>query len=273
MHLRPSLRLFLPCLAAIALPAGLLSAKSADRPVVVVTSVTKLGEHLTPVTPESPVSYQIMTRGFIEMGNAIAGEKVPDRDLFLQRVLATLRQRGFEPAEEGRTPTVALGITWGTLRGRREAVGTYLTAPPLPLMWRPSPDSSAYATTGSQMINDGTRSILAAINQDVAAKIRGMTEEDIYFLTVSAYDWKSAFAGRQVLLWQTRIATPSRRTSATEALSLCLRVGLPLLGHATTEPQWISASPAEEDAVLPRPATAEYDLTRLVAHDFTEAGR
>lgn len=273
MNLRQPLRLLLPCLAAIALPAGLLSAKAADRPVVVVSAVTKLGEHLDPVTPESPVAYQVMTRGFIEMGNAIAGEKVPDRDLFLQRVLATLRQRGFKPAEEGRTPAVALGITWGTLRGRREAVGTYLTAPPLPLMWRPSPDSSAYATTGSQMINDGTRSILAAINQGVAARIRGMTEEDVYFLTISAYDWKSAFAGRQVLLWQTRIATPARRTSAIEALTLCLRTGLPLLGQALAEPQWLTATNVAADATLPPTPAPEFDLTRLVVHDFTVAGK
>lgn len=261
------------CLPLAALLCSPLAAKSVERAVVVTTNISEIGRHLSPPAPDSPLTYRVMTRGFAELGVPVAGESAPDRDAFLRLVLAELREEGFEPAAEGQTPAVALGITWGSLRGRRDAALTYLAGRNLPITWEPRVDSRYAGVGQGTEVNEGTTSVLAAINRDVRTKITGIADDDLYFLTISAYDWKSAFAGRQVLLWQTRIATSARKTSATAALALCLRAGAPLLGRPAEAPQWISATMPADEVSLPTAAGSEFDLASLVVHDFPAVRR
>lgn len=252
-------------IAAVLTLAGFGPLAAADRTVIVNSQVTKLGQHLDPAGPDAPVHYQVMTQGFVELGSAIAGEDEPAREAFVKLVLGTLHGQGYLPATEDRQPAIALALTWGSLRQRPEAAVTYLTGPALPMAWKPRAPAQLYQTAQPFRTTEGGQTVLAAINHDLRAKIAGAVDDDFYFLTVSAYDWASAFRGRPVLFWQTRVACPAAGLSATDALTLCVRAAKAAVGTATDGPRW-SAVTTDDSAPV---ANVPFDLSRLVVHDFS----
>jgi hypothetical protein len=224
---------------------------------VTVTDMTREGALRRLPSPENPVYFVPISAGFMGLGGAKAGEQPVSRQLVNQTMLKVLAKQGYLPAAPGQEPDVILAWTWGTynvqysplsnLQVNHLAMARFLGGDKLGL-GSARDDAFPELSLMTGLVRGGDVDHLT----DVA-------RNDLYIAVVSAYDVKLADPKTPVLLWKTRISTPSRGYWLPEALPTMLAMAAPYIGRETTKPVWVRATEAFRPEVqLGDPKVVEY---------------
>lgn len=198
--------------------------------VLTVTDVTDVGQERPAASPENPVYYQAVSVGFQSFSRAIAGDREPPNDDFLQLVLRTLKEQGYVPSTDQHPPTLVLGFAWGYLSGNFGGALKFLGGDKLDLMWE-------VQQIGGQL---DPRVLTRGMRSPLQQRVIEMAGEPLYVVTIVAYDWQDAINGKLTELWQTRVACPARGNWAMNALPQIVRAAGPSIGRETKRPEWLS---------------------------------
>lgn len=183
-----------------------------------------------------PVFYIAVSAGYRDLGHAVAGEKVPPSGDIVKLVTKILDRQGYKLATNKNLPTIMIVYTWGTLHPDR-----------------PYPDAPYAVTNRGQMLNflgaakvgidtrpqaEAFSSLnvgLTPLSSDASA-LEEMTNDGLYVVSLSAYDFASAQSGNAKLLWRTNISTPSSGHYLPEVLPSMLTIAGPHIGRETNRP-------------------------------------
>jgi hypothetical protein len=210
--------------ASIVSAAGLSFFSKPTKNVFIVTDVTEAGKKLEPPTKGKPVYCAAFSYG-CDFGS-IPGDKLPNPKAMLDLIVKILAEQGFQGNDEKHPPTLVLSIQWGWLEGNLGDNLAYLGGDKLDLMW----ETESYAWINANVLRRGMRG-------GTAARVMEISEEDLYAITICAFDYHSVMeTEKSVLLWQTRIAVPTTGFSMAEALPRIVALAAPNIGRETKLP-------------------------------------
>ncbi len=205
--------------------------------VIVATDTTEAGKALTPPTPQQPVYYLGMSLG-CKLGS-IPGDHEPDRKQLTDFVTGILAKQGYLGARPGvHDPSLFLVLQWGYLKPGTEDLRWFLG-------YDPSQDIAAPNIPGQLGPEIWRRSFrsreIETILQD--------SQEAIYGIIVTAFDYKSADTDQPIACWQTRIGLPANGKSMAEALPTMLVAAGPEIGRPSDKPLLVDVSLARKSRV------------------------
>lgn len=241
-------------------------ARAPSGGVIMLTDMTEAGRKVRRPDSKNPVYYQAVNVGFNSFGRAIAGDREPPNDELLQLILRTLRDEGYLPSSEEHPPSLVLGFAWGDLRGNWAGALQVLGADKLDLSWEIDQAAGKYPWIDPRALTRNMRSPL----QD---RVVSLANDDLYVVTIAAYDRERAIRGDIVLLWQTRIACSARGHWAKDLLPRLVKLSGPILGRETELPEWVPETEFESRAEVQigELRTVEsYDLEKLPVLDLTK---
>jgi hypothetical protein len=220
-----------------ALRAEFVLFKNVWGDVIVSTDTTEAGKAVPPPSPQQPIYYTGLSLG-PRLGS-IPGDQEPDikqMNLFVARILAKQGYLGARP--DGPEPELFVVLQWG-----------YLTPGSENLLWflgyNPADDIAAPTfpgKLGAEVFRRGMRSrLIETILQD--------SEDAIYGIIVTAFEFKTARTAEPVARWQTRIGLPANGKSMTEALPVMLTAAGPAIGRPADKPVLVDADAVREGQV------------------------
>lgn len=231
--------------ALLVLGAGTASARGGEfvlfknvwGDVIVATDTTEEGKARTPPSPQQPVHYKGLSLG--QRLGSIPGDREPDvkqMNQFVARILAKQGYLGARPG--GPEPELFVVLQWGYLEPRSEDLLWFLG-------YNPADDIAAPAFPGKlgpEVWRRGMRSrLIETIMQD--------SQDAIYGIIVTAFDFKTARTAEPVAFWQTRIGLPANGKSMAEALPVMLAAAGPAIGRPADKPVMVDADRAREGRV------------------------
>lgn len=240
-----SLRSSLPLLLLLALGATTLGLSGADfvlfkniwGSVIVATDMTKAGKALTPPTPQQPVYYKGLSLG--RRLGSIPGDREPsveELNLFVADVLAKQGYRAARP--DAPEPELLLVVQWGYIKPDSEDLLWFLG-------YDPADDIASQSTInmlGPEVFRRGMRSnAIDTILQD--------SQNPIYGIIVTAFEFKSAHTTEPIVYWQTRIGLPASGKSMASALPVMVAAAGPAIGRPSDKPVFVDADVAREGQV------------------------
>jgi hypothetical protein len=218
-----------------------------DLVTVTVTDFTPEGSLRRTPTPNDPVYYQAVSGGYKDLGGLKAGEKPIARSTVNQTMLKALAKEGYLPATGTQEPSIVLIWSWGTfnreiargfdptfnmtIQANRQSMERFLGIQKVDLRAGHGKHFQEY-TIMPELFSRGV----------AAEDLSNAASDDLFFATVSAYDARPNENNKPVLLWQTRISSPSRGFWLPEALPAMLAIAHPYIGKETSKPVWIRAS-------------------------------
>ena len=224
-------------LLAPALQAEFVLFKNTWGNVIVATDMTPAGRELTPPTPQKPVYYKGLSLGR-KLGS-IPGDREPDIRQLNQFVGDILAKQGYLPAPPDVTePPLLLVLQWGYVTPGSEDLLWFLgydarddiAAPDHPTMLGPEVWRRGFRTPE-----------IDTILQD--------SQNPIYGIIVTAFDFKTARTPEPVAFWQTRIGLPANGKSMAAALPVMVTAAGPAIGRPTDKPVFVSADVARKGEV------------------------
>jgi hypothetical protein len=205
--------------------------------VIVATDMTKAGRALTPPTPQNPVYYKGVSLGR-KLGS-IPGDREPDIRQLNQFVSEVLVKQGYRPAPpEMEAPELLLVLQWGYLKPGSEDLLWFLGYDPAQDIAAPA----AINMLGPEVFRRGMRSPeIDTILQD--------SQNPIYGIIVTAFEFKSAHTTEPIVYWQTRIGLPASGKSMASALPVMVAAAGPAIGRPSDKPVFVDADVAREGQV------------------------
>lgn len=205
--------------------------------VIVATDTTEAGGALTPPSPQQPVYYT--GRSYGQKLGSIPGDREPDVKQMNQFVAGILAKQGYLGTPPGAPdPDLFLVLQWGYLTPRSEDLRWFLG-------YNPADDIAGTAFPGifgPEAIRRGMRTrLVETILQD--------SEEAIYGIIVTAFDFKTVRTDDPVIYWQTRIGLPANGKSMAAALPVMLTAAGPAIGRPADQPVMVDADRAREGQV------------------------
>jgi hypothetical protein len=182
---------------------------------------------------------------------SIRGDEEPDVKQLNRFVADILRKQGYLGAPESREPELFLVLQWG-----------YVTPGSENLLWflgyNPQDDIAAPSsprTLGPEVWRRGMRS--RAIET-----ILENSQDAIYGIIVTAFEFKSVHTDNPIIYWQTRIGLPANGKSMAAALPTMLVAAGPAIGRAADKPVLVDPNDA-------RPGTVKFGELKFL--DFQNA--
>ena len=205
--------------------------------VIVATDMTVAGKALTPPTPQQPVYYRGLSLG--RRLGSIPGDREPnlqELNLFVADILA---KQGYRPAPpEIEAPPLLLVLQWGYVKPGSEDLLWFLG-------YNPEQDIAAQANPnmlGPEVWRRGMRSrLIDTILQD--------SQNPIYGIIVTAFEFKSARTPEPVVYWQTRIGLPANGKSMAQALPVMIAAAGPAIGRPADRPVMLDADRVRDGRV------------------------
>jgi hypothetical protein len=152
------------------------------------------------------------------------GDKTPPSKEILDFVVKVLADQGYQGNDENHPPTLLLTFQWGYLpRGLGNL--SFLGGDKLDLMW----ELENHAWINSNVLLRNMRS-------DAGIRLMETARKDLYGISITAFDYESAENEKPILLWQTRIAYPTRGIYMREALPKMIEIAAPSIGRETNKP-------------------------------------
>lgn len=221
--------------------AGFLSALfPTDFQVVTNTDVVEKNWRAPSRT--APVYYLPVAAGFRSLGLPVAGEKMPKAENVTSIVTHVLAPEGYQVATPEHPPTLLIVYGWGTLNPNQD-FSSFRTATGEMVFWKNSVQAlnfmGAYkvglnTAHGAREYRTSTLGLTSLSSE--GATLNGLSEENLYMLTLSAYDFALAQKGQAKLLWKTNISTPSTGHYLPEVIPTMLAIAGPHIGRETSKP-------------------------------------
>lgn len=193
--------------------------------VFVVTDVTHEGKTWTPPTKAKPVYCEAFNLGR-DFGS-IPGDKEPGSKEFVALIVKLLAEQGYQGNNATHPPTLTLAMQWGYLDASFGRNLAYLGGEKLDLMWE---------AQGNFMPFLDPRVLTRGMRSPTQQKVMDYANDSLYAVTISAFDYASVHGeGKPVLLWQTRIAAPTRGIYMADALPRAITVAAPEIGRESVQ--------------------------------------
>lgn len=240
--------------------------------MTVFTEMTEEGKKLTPPTPDNPAYYIAQSAGFHALGPPIANLTPPTQETIEQVLRKALAEEGYRveaPPEHGATLIVV--YSWGLhsqYRPQGDAESGDVTSDPFAAM-KNLYDRAAliggekYAQKLIQANNEsleldadmdtsGASKILSGEAMAFAKKVSNpvqrlydsspnmaelieQTNDDVYFVVASAYDYQEMARGQRKLLWRTKMTVDTKGVSMADTMPAVIAAAGPYFGHETEE--------------------------------------
>jgi hypothetical protein len=257
-------------LAALGAAAALAAPKKPEGPeVLVVSDVHSRDAIAQRPTKERPVHFIVLGGGERTLGDAIAGEPMPDRATLTREIEAALVSQGFSLTRlGGPVPQIAILFSYGS--ANISSVDLTDTDP-----------TTGETTTSTIAFNQ--REIAALVGafkadrhllmSSEADRINEAAREDRVYIFLAAFDVQLLRQKQKKVLWSTRISIPSRRRSLPESMHVMLTSAAPFFATDTDLPKFIEdadrrktevriGTPTVVDDAAPSPPPAAAPKTR-----------
>ena len=229
--------------------------KPLNDTTVAVTDLTDAGREVPPPSPQHPIYYVGINAGFRVYANSvIAGDPPPDPKTMLRIIAKVLFDQGFRPADSQHPATQIIVCSWGMIgSGGRNLLGPggglqFLGGDKLNFV-----NETSITGTGPTL-NDA---MCRSFRSGTADTILEMSHDPLYAVLLRGYDLPSAQSGKNVQLWETRIACSAPGNSLAEALPRIVVSGQHAIARET-------AKPVVENAAHTRQAWVEIGETTVV---------
>jgi hypothetical protein len=223
-----------------------------------------------PASQIVPVPYCAVDGGYIEAGDAIAGENPPTADRVRQALFDALKEQGFEANRA--SPSILLTYFWGVLRLDREEVRlTYGVKSNL--------DARIRLVSTDQLGAEAENHILGRqkaggtdMNASSPVLLVGPTETVVQnasrpriFVIVSAFDYQGFALNHEArLVWRTKLSALETSGDLDEVIPALIEKGAPFFGKNIQYPKIVqarlsnSSGPANTtaDSLQPAPGSA-----------------
>jgi hypothetical protein len=241
--------------------------------VVTVTDVLPEGKDRAAPSPQHPVYFLPVSAGYYDFGPSKAGERPVAPEEVTKTMYKVLAKQGYLPATTRHQPDIILVWVWGSLN-----TPTIHFTSSIPGYNSVKLSAKAVSFMGGEKVGlrdsrlDPFSDLLLPTGlmrrSDTAQAIYDAAHDDLYTACVVAYDYRAAATGRKVLLWRTRISTPSLGFWLPEALPSMLAIASPFFGRETPQPVWIDADDKyRPDITLGDPKVLGYSEDGAPAQD------
>ena len=210
---------------------------------ITVTDMTAAGALRRIPTPDNPMYFVGVSAGYMKLGGPKGGEKPISRQFVTSVMLKTLAKQGYLPASVEHEPEIAIVWTWGTLNTQ--------PALPLPSSGTPINHGQIVRFLGGEKLGYAFRRSFAfpEYEQRIGLVPGGdfqvlldVAKEDLYFAVIAAYGRDERASETPVMLWQTRVSTPSLGFWLPEVMPVMLAIASPYIGQETAKPVWVRAT-------------------------------
>jgi hypothetical protein len=231
------------------LPVGIVAAaapKKVEGPEVLV--VADLGENVTSARPtkEKPIHFIVLGGIERDLGQSIAGEPMPKKEVVAEAITASLVSQGFTLTKlGGPIPSIAILFCYGS--ANLDTIELTDTDP-------------TTGETSSSIVGFNNREIAALVGADKASRrllmsseadrINEAARDDRVYILVAALDVEALRKKQKKLVWRTRISIDSRRRSLPESMKVMLASAAPLYGTNTDLPQFIEDADRRKAEVI-----------------------
>ncbi len=249
--LRPALALGLAVAAAF-----LAGARKPEGPeVLVVSDVVAPGDaaRFRP-SKERPIHYIVLGGGERTLGDAWAGEKMPDKSALTAEIQRAMSSQGFTLTQVGGPkPDIALLFSYGSAN---------LSSVDLEETDATTGETSTSTITFNrreiaQLVGafKADRKMLMASEAD---RINEAARDDRVYIFIAAFDVDALVKKQKKVIWLTRISIPSRRHSLPEAMRVMLASAAPYFATETDLPKFIEdADRRKAEVVIGTPTVVE----------------
>ena len=233
--------------------------------VDVVVDLTDAGKTLTPPTPEHPIYYYPVVKGYVAGGAVQGNEKTPPPVALVERMAAvSLAKEGYLLAGKTTRPTLLLMFSWGykapemlnddndnpmTTRLLSSPGSVVMSGAEAAAMEGLLPTHSSVNGHEMEELVMGTKFDPTPFHQypnprqDLA---ESAARAPRYYFMVSALDFKSAVEQKKfVVLWTARISTELAGHTLDQVLPTLIADGTPAFGRDTNGPHF------SEDPIIP----------------------
>ncbi len=229
------------------------------------TEFTPAGRKLAAVSPDRPVYYVAQDQGYQPKGDVVAGDHPPEGAGLTRFMRQALANRGYLPAgDESHPPGLALVFYWGSHYALDpEMAGMFSELAERHLQERASlVGGRRYAHQLNLQMAFGTSLADRSAKKDF---LRHQSARDLYYVVVSAYDFKDLARGEHRLLWRTTLTVGANGVSMRESLPPLILTGGEYFGRAMDD------TVALRRAV--RRGTVNLGPLRIIESDFPEEPR
>jgi hypothetical protein len=225
-----------------ATPGSSAFAADAKKPrrgpeVLVVADAVDAPESLRPV-PGQPIYYVVLGKTERHLGQASAGEPMPDPADVEAQVTAVLATQGFrKTAVGGPMPSIALVITWGEANLMIDEFG----------FSNSDADGEDGEMMAAQLVAWNRREIRqlvgankpALLSYSEADLVNEAARNDRLHVTIAALDAQALARKEKKLVWRTRISVYAHRQTLAEVLPVMLASAAPMFGIGSRKPVFI----------------------------------
>ena len=206
-----------------------------DVQVITVTDVTDAGRLLRQPSRTRPVYYEALVLGYTDFGRSIGGLTPPDKTAMLKFVLKVLADRGYFPANAKHKPEMLLALAWGTMNCNEGMALPFMGGEKLDVMWE---------LDGLSIFN-APQALMRHVRSPTADFVVDVAGDDLYVISVQAFDEAAALQGKTKLLWHTKVSCPATGLDIEPTLKQMAREATPYFGRETAKPVWTIAPERE----------------------------
>ncbi|HQL22405.1 MAG TPA: hypothetical protein PLY49_11710 [Opitutaceae bacterium] len=207
--------------------------------ILTVTDFTEDGRALRPVSKANPMYYEALILGHQDLGRPLAGNPEPDKKAMVKLIMKILADQGYYPcnSRKNHPPEILLAFGWGTINRAPGMSALFMGAEKLNLMWELVPEIPGKI--------DPRRLFNGALRSPLADHVMSISHDELYILTIQAFDEAAAMQGKTKRLWHTKVSCPARGLNIIPTLNEMVRIAGPNIGKETATPIRITRHPKE----------------------------
>jgi hypothetical protein len=178
--------------------------------------VTKAGKKIAPPTPDNPTYYYPVFLGYKALGGdeKFYTAKPEDEGQIKRELIATLARQGYIVASKHAQPSLVIVFQWGSVT---------------PLMV--DAGRGGYCTNASEIRAYVVGERVRDLDPHSAFYREMMSLEARHYLLVSAFEYKSARKGKDILLWRAHVTTDLWGNYLHEVINTMIAHAGPILGR------------------------------------------
>jgi hypothetical protein len=211
--------------------------RTPDLEMTVNTEVTPYGSLLRQPTAQSPAYYIAHDGGFKPMGDVVGGEHPPTPEVMERAMTRALAVNGYFPSTKPEErPSLVILYFWGShnrmdqeMEGRFPALAAKHRLERAMLVGgRLQVEKTARTLEWGESLTDRTPEY---------EYLRDQSNDDLYFVVASAYDYNALAHKERKLVWRTTMTVNAKGVAMQESLGPLIATAAPYFGREMKEPQ------------------------------------